>query len=572
MAGGKETPRQKMIGMMYLVLTALLALNVSKEIVAAFVTINDKLDRSGDVVRKSTSATYGEFDKKRLGIQTQGGDMDAFELWHGKAKDVQLRTRQLVHFILSESNEMIKIAEGRDWIANEKDGYITELESLFDISAMDNYDIPTNRFIGGNPMKPKEEGVRLRDSIIEYRNFVTRKMGTYQLGDKSYSFDPPDDPEQLSQSLKSANEDDTARIAQVYNALTVPETIGVRDAGRIKEMPWASAMFDHAPIVAAGAMLTSIKVDVLTAESQVAEHLLNKIDAPSFSFNKIEPLAFAKSSYINRGDSLDLKVMVAAYDSTKDMELQYWINDSTKDPDEMQTFTSKAGSSLKLGSSGSGEQTIYGNIAVEIKGTTEWIEWEFPFAVGEPQGTVSLPEMNVLYRDYDNKVQGGASGFPSFKLTPGSNVSLTQKGGDGYIARPGSGRDATINIVGIADDGTSNNLGTFEFRVRPLPKPSVRWGAFWDGDSAPMASLRSNNRIAAMYGEDIPLDVTFSVVSWDVNVTGAPRAVTGRGPVLSEQAMGMIRQAKRGQLITIFMEYKTPGGKVFRQSGSFKVK
>ena len=62
MAGGKETPRQKMIGMMYLVLTALLALNVSKDIIAAFVTLNDKLETSAEVIDNTSINTYGTFD------------------------------------------------------------------------------------------------------------------------------------------------------------------------------------------------------------------------------------------------------------------------------------------------------------------------------------------------------------------------------------------------------------------------------------------------------------------------------------------------------------------------------
>ena len=64
MAGGKETPRQKMIGMMYLVLTALLALNVSKEVIAAFVRINDKIDSSSQIIHQNSDNIYHLFDQK----------------------------------------------------------------------------------------------------------------------------------------------------------------------------------------------------------------------------------------------------------------------------------------------------------------------------------------------------------------------------------------------------------------------------------------------------------------------------------------------------------------------------
>lgn len=570
MAGGKETPRQKMIGMMYLVLTALLALNVSKEIIAAFVTINDKLDASGEIVLQGIKSTYGEFDAKRLGIQQQGGDMKMFELWHGKAMDVNRRSRQIVHFILSESNEMIKMAEKQDWIERQDDvGYIRELKSLFDISAMDNYDIPTNRFIGGNPMQPKQEGVALRDSVLAFRDYVTSTMGTYALGDKKYSFEAPADTSELEQALMSANEDDREAIRRVYNALSLPEKIGVKDAGRVKEMPWPSAMFDHAPIVAAAAMLTALKVDVLTAESQAADFFLSKIDAPSFSFNKIEPLAFARSSYINRGDSIALSVMVAAYDSTKYMKLRYWVNDSTMSSENMKTFEGRAGQKLSLRPDASGDQLIVGQTAVEIKGQEEWIPWKFRFSVGEPQGTVSLPEMNVLYRGYDNKVEGGASGYPSFKLTGGGNVTLSGSGQQ-MVAKPGSGREATINIVGVAEDGSTANLGSFKFRVQDLPKPNVRLGRIEDGESATAAQIRSSDRLFAGYPPAIPLNATFTVTSWEVQL-GRQRA-SGSGAALSGDARRILGQAKSGDVINIYTSYREPGGKVARRNASFRVK
>ena len=111
MAGGKETPRQKMIGMMYLVLTALLALNVSKSILNAFVTINDKIDASEQIVSNTNSGIYGEFDKKRAALKATKGDMGILNYWENKALTVKDRTTQLVSFMLGESNDLISGVE-----------------------------------------------------------------------------------------------------------------------------------------------------------------------------------------------------------------------------------------------------------------------------------------------------------------------------------------------------------------------------------------------------------------------------------------------------------------------------
>ena len=570
MAGGKETPRQKMIGMMYLVLTALLALNVSKEIVRAFVTINDKLDSSGEIISEGTGSTYDEFTKKELAIKTKGGDLETVQFWKDKSEKLSDRTNQSIHFILSENNEMIKKAEGgKSWIKekDEETGLITELESFMKISAMDNYDIPTNRYIGGNPQKPKEKGMSIRDSIHAYRDYVMNLMANYEANGEKYTFENPESVDQLDEALKTCNKEDTAFLKQFYLQLTIPEKLKVKDAGQEKPMPWPSVMFDHAPIVAAAAMLTSLKVDVINAESAAADFMLSKVEAPSFNFNKIEPLAFARTGYINAGDSLDLKVMIAAYDSNEVSKIRYGINEDTI-PENWKETEGKINLPGKI----AGDYIVKGQIGVREKGKMTWKDWDFNYTVGEPSGTVSLPEMNVLYRGYDNKVKGAASGFPDYRLSPGKNISSLSQAGEFYTAKPGSAREASISISGVAADGSDASLGTFEFRVQDLPKPSVSLGRISDGESATSGQLRASRRLFAGYPPSIPLKANFSVVSWEMTVSGAPRPAEGRGANLNDAAQRMISGAGSGDMITIVTEYREPSGRVKRQNAVFKVK
>src|SRR6056300_1421175 len=102
MAGGKETPRQKMIGMMYLVLTALLALNISKQVIAAFVTINDKLDRSAEIINTNNNGIYAAFEKKIITAKPQGMDIKPLKVWQDRAAQVQEETKKVVSFLLGE--------------------------------------------------------------------------------------------------------------------------------------------------------------------------------------------------------------------------------------------------------------------------------------------------------------------------------------------------------------------------------------------------------------------------------------------------------------------------------------
>ena len=562
MAGGKETPRQKMIGMMYLVLTALLALNVSKEIVAAFVTINDKLDNSGHIIENSTESLYGTFDSKEAAIKAQKGNLDVIRRWKDKSINLKARTKKTIHFILSQSNEMIEEAEGKSWIAEngtDEDGNIIELKSLLEISAMDNYDIPTNKFIGPEPKKPKAAGMAILDSIHAYRDYVTELMGTY----RNYKFEAPEDPANLKQALMTANPEDTAKIAQFYTSMTIPEEVEVKDAGTTKMMPWPSAMFDHAPIVAAAAMLTSVKVDILNAESLAAEFMLAKVDAPTFNFNKIEPLAFARTGYINQGDSLDLRIMIAAYDSSEAPKIRYGVNDS------IAANWTQTDSTISLVGSTPGEYNVEGQIAVKEKGRETWKPWEFKYTVGKPSGAVSLPEMNVLYRGYNNKVKGAVSGYTGYRLSM-SGGSISQSG-DVWIAKPGSGREATISITGVAADGSTASVGSEQFRIRNLPPPTIKLGSIWDGAKASAASIRAMNRIFAQYDESIPLNANFTVVKYIVKVTGAPRNASGTGSKLNGAAMSLIKQARPGSSIVLETDVRGPDGKIRRKNGVITV-
>ncbi|WP_107038806.1 type IX secretion system motor protein PorM/GldM [Brumimicrobium mesophilum] len=569
MAGGKETPRQKMIGMMYLVLTALLALNVSKEIIAAFVTINDKLESSGVIIDNATGNVYGTFESKRAAILTDPkADTKVIDLWQGKADTLNSHTKKIIHYILSESNDMITKVEGVDWVNKDKidqDGNITELRPLMEIQAMDNYDVPTEMFIGGNPMKPKERGLAILTKMNEYRNSIAELMGNYISGSKVYTFTAPDDISGLADALKTANPEDTSRIANYYRSMTLPAMISVKDAGKSKDVPWPSAMFDHAPIVAAAAMFTALKLDVLNSESTAAEFMLSKVDAPTFNFNKIEALPFARTGYINAGDSLNLHVMIAAWDSTEVAPLKYGINELNPDNWKQTTGT------IKLDSGSPGNYVVSGAIGVKEKGEINFKPWEFNYTVGKPSGTVSLPQMNVLYRGYSNQVEGAASGFPNYSLSNGGNVTLS-KSAKGYIASPGAGREATINIAGVAEDGSSSNLGSFKFRVQDLPKPSISLGRITDGSSATSAQIRASRQLFAGYPPEIPLEAVFGVISWEVSVSGAPRPEKGTGSNLTGAALRIMANATSGNMITIVTNYREPSGKVKRQNAVYTVK
>ena len=560
MAGGKETPRQKMIGMMYLVLTALLALNVSKEIITAFITLNNKLEDSRVLVANNAGAAYDGFKAKEIALKTTKADMTILNYWKARANTLQKESSKLIGDILGHSNAMIGKSEGgADWVlSRDADNNITALKPLNELQKMDDYYTPTDYFIGSDINTPKGEGPNLIKSLHDYRDKITNDMGNYSSNGKKWSFKAPKDPSDLKDAFKSCNPDDTAKIRQVYELMTQPDTRETNYGGKITTLPYVSVLFYHTPIVAAAAMLTAMTVDVRNAEATVAEFYLSKVDAPSFNFNKIEPMAFARTGYLNQGDTMNLRIMIAAYDSTETPRIVY---DGTeyKGP-------------IPIKASGSpGIQKMTGVIYVKERGQEVPKNWSYEYSIGKPTGAVSLPEMFVLYRGYPNKVVGAASGYPDYKLVGTNNVTLTKSGAE-YVASPGGGRDATISIQGVSPDGKSANLGSFQFRVRYLPKPSVYLGSCEDGGGYPAATIKAQTRLFAKYGDEITLVANFNVTSWEVNVTGAPRPESGSGPSLSPAAIGLIRQARPGNTISIMTTVVGPDGKSRKAGASFKVK
>jgi gliding motility-associated protein GldM len=566
MAGGKETPRQKMIGMMYLVLTALLALNVSKQIISAFVILNDKIESGNTIIQQKNASTIDSYSIKiaTLKAQKQLGEVEKIEIMKAKALAVDARIKGFCNYVIMEASEMIKQSEGKDWYIEDESISVDEgqekwlkLEPLSGIAGMDNYDIPTNYFVG-DAANPTGKGVDIIDSLIAVRDYVTKMMANYEHDGKKYSFEPPairpkfredrnnggsEYRKALRESLKTANPEDTLKIIQVFNLLT-PEEMMVNHE---EEVQWIVGSFDHAPIVAAAAFLTSIRADALQAESIAQDLMASKAEAPMFKFNKIEPLAFARTGYINQGDSLNVKAYIAAYDSTAEAKIRYWIDDSTMSEANMKEVSSKQGVSVK--DVGIGTHTVFGQISVKERGQDTWKKWRFPFEVGKPSGSIGMPEMLTLYRGYPNVISASASGYPSSALSlscsPGCNLS---KQGDNWIATVASGKTAKMTLTAKKDGGGSASLATADFVVRAFPTPTPLLGGKEPGEALTKSGISANRKLILTLG-DSPLKAQFSATSFELVI--GTKIVKCTGAELSAEALNKLSTAPSGTAILL---------------------
>ena len=639
MGGGKETPRQKMVGLMYLVLMALLAMNVSKEIINAFVTLNNKLENSIAQVESFNTELSGRLESKLATLEATGAPKEetdrvkkhketndkVIELTRSMANDLVKRNLFLLisavdagttfeefddleEAIVSDNEEaktrlkklVEKVnsigvvaadehAEGGDGHDDpyhnnvfhiDDEGYI-HIKDLSNYSKKDDYDTPTRLLAGESFETIAPEGQHLMDNLHHYRNDLIALIANHEGTNKAtgekimYNFDTTaiEDPDYLiseQDAINFANKVDSAVAAMVKDKKVDPldqeacKNIWVRMTiqkfvkNHGEDYPWIFGQFDHAPIVAASAVMTSLRSDVLSVQTLASQLIDSRVKVQSFNFNKIDPLAFASTSYINSGDSLGLKVMIAAYDSSEAMELHYWEDDSSQylltdgeqDKSKMKKFEGRAGQQVNI--SGSiGDHILSGLIAVKEKGVKKWKPWQFRYSVGSPSAAIENADLLVLYGGgWKNKMYVSASGYKSesVKVTA-TNCKISGPDSKGmYTATVADVRKkiATIRVSAIDDKGKSVELAKKEFRLFGLPEPQ----AFFGGQKRGAINRTDAKNIPMLIAklEDNPLDCPFAVKSFKVkcNATDPPWDLASNGKRMTSAIQKKIGKTPKG--------------------------
>lgn len=258
----KETPRQKMIGMMYLFLTAMLAINVSNEVLDAFTIIDNGLAKTVRTFEEKNQMIYGEFkralDANPTKVQTS---------WD-KAIGIQGLSNELCDELQNYKLELVKIADGPEG-------------RLDSIQKKDNIDVAAQLMIVGG------KGKELKKQVSDYREHILELI-----------------PEKDS-LFKHA-------ISETLNTDNPPKKNPDDPA-----YTWESQQFAHIPLVGAVTLLSKLQTDIRSVESDAVKYLFNQIEAESFPFNKLKAQVIAKSNFVLKGDSYEAEVFLAASDTTQ---------------------------------------------------------------------------------------------------------------------------------------------------------------------------------------------------------------------------------------------------------------
>ena len=527
MSGGKQSPRQKMIGMMYLVLTALLALNISKEIINAFITIDDGLKLTNANFDKKNEMTYMAFAKAY--------DLDKVKakVPYENAMKAKKLSADLCTYITGVRGKMVGLSAGFD--ASSKVGDTLRLTLL---EKPDDYDNPTNFMIGSDPADVTGEAKKLKETLVKYYADLEKLL-----------------PEK-------SQKDFAARIKP-----SIP-TKEVYSAEHEKMISWEWYNFYHAPIVAAIAQMDRIINDVKNAEGDAVNELFASVNASDFKFDKLTAKVVAPTSYVFTGDHYTADVFVAAYNSTQNPVIYLGEFDSIK-PFKLLSGTIDS-TSVKVVSglgkydvqaSGTGLQKWAGLIRVKKPdGAFESYPFKGEYMVAAPSAAIFLEKMNVFYIGVDNPITISAAGVAPSNLSPsltGGTMRANGKAGS-YIVNVTAGTEATLNI-GAKLNGSNKSMGSFKFRIKRVPDPVAYVGSLKADGSMTKSELMGQAGVFAKM-ENFDFDLKFSVVSFvlSISINGVFVEKKSMGPGITPEMKTMMGGAKPGN--RVFFEQVTVKG------------
>lgn len=491
MAHGKETPRQKMIGMMYLVLTALLALNVSKDILDAFVLVDESLTVTTENFSEKNKLVYDEFDKAYT------SNPNKVKKWKDYADQVRKGADELYKMI---NDLKIQIVQKAD---KKTEAIVKDKVQSGKITTKDNTDIPAQLMVGDNN---NGKGKELKNKIIKFRELL------------------------LSMVDKKDGVDVIKSIEKNLNTNDPPAKEGAQTT-------WESEHFEHLPLIAVTTIMSKMQSDIRNAESEITRYLYGRIESGSFKFNKLEPTIIANSNYILKGNEYQAEVFLGAFDTTQVPNIVV----------DGKTLPVKNGRGVYTVSGGAPGNRKWGGI-IEMKATDGTIirkPFNAEYQVAEAQAVVSPTKMNVFYLGVDNPVSVSVPGVPGDKVFPSISNGSIRKIGNSYIVNPAHQGTATVNVIAEID-GKRKSMGSMDFKVKEIPPPIPKVANRKSGTVEKNILLAQMVVLADL--ENFDFDAKFTVTEFNVSaaIGGFTQDAPTKGNKITEAQKEIIRKVLKG--------------------------
>ena len=526
-----------MISMMYLVLTALLALNVSVEVFDAFTIVNEGIEKANINVEKKIEDYYGTFE------QQYSKQPEKSATYWDAAQKIRTKTDEIITFIekdiklqlllknqgvtteeelfqpIDPKNPESVVIINSNEIKNSKDNRTLIRVNMDNLQQKDKYDVSTNFMINENNAEV------LKNKINEYRQFVISTMES--AGVKNYDN---------------------------YVGLRTDEKYYDKEGN---ELTWELKTFDKVIMPAVISLLNEMIGEIQTTEYDAVTELFKSIGASDFKFNSLQAKVLPKSTYILSGGQFEAEVYIAGTDTERKYDAKFvrGKNFSNVNPNAIQTVSSVNGVvTIKIPATQQGEQNISGIVEMRNPetGEIEPYPFETSYMVAPPTATVAPTKMNVMYRGLENPISVSAPGMASDNIEISVTNGEWRKGeakGE-YFITPGTENITTITASAIVD-GKRTTLGSYNFRIKRVPPPTPKIGGKTSGQFGREELIAAGGLMVPL--EDFDFEgYKYTVVSYDFNTNiggDIKRANNNEGSKFSDDVKEFINASRRGQTL-----------------------
>lgn len=420
MAGTKETPRQRMIGMMYLVLTALLALQVSNQILQKFVLLNDGMERtSKNFILKNNSTV-----ESIKGTIEEQGNKEVDVPKKAAADKIRTTTKDIYDYLEALKQDLIVQSNAKDDEGN------------FVNASLKNTEITGNLFANNG------KGQEMKERLNEY-------------------------PNQISEILTSVGID--RRFETIAKDASEIELFSHDREVRNKD--FVALNFMKSPVGAVMALISQYQNEVLNIESESLSEIANTIGTFFFKADVTKAKIAASSNVVAAGTKFEADMFIASSSSTSLPTMTIDGNSVPVDAEGFGKIEFTASPASSYDDRGLSERVIKGEIVTNVGGEDKVLPVEYSYFVAQPVIKVSSEVVQQLYADCANELlievpALGNSYSPDFSVTNGQSIK-GNKPGELTVIPAASGK---VNI-GVSSGG--NKIGTVDYDIKPVPAPTI---------------------------------------------------------------------------------------------------
>lgn len=499
MAGGKLSPRQKMINLMYLVFIAMMALNVSKDVLSAFGLMNDTIEAANQ-----TAEQINEESLNQLSIRAEENPSRYAEPYE-KAQKIAQISDNFYNYIQSLKAPILE-AYPRDPETNQ-----------LPFEQMDKGEVIDMAWFTGD--KYTEKGQEVVNRFNQFREDIKDVVGN----DVKYQFFIDD-------------------LDKRFNTNPVKNSSG-------NEVPYLDYNYRGFPAIASLAKLSAVQNDIRELEYNAFSIFLGNTLKQEASMRNFKAYVITDKSVYFSGEPIKGRVVLGRFDN-KTIPSRVEVNGSAVNLSNANAF--KDGQvQINSVAGGIGEHKFSGKFVFVEDGETIQVPIENSnyVVVDRPNSaTIAAEKMNVVYLGLDNPISASFAGIPSDKVSvSASNGALKKISNGRYMLKPAAGTSVTITATGTLPDGKTVSDKQV-FRIKQIPKPT---GTIRGETSAkgPIDNLMISSVGAVM--QDFEFDVDLVTTGFTIVFPNNLGSVRVNGTKLNEEARRKASRLRSGDIVII---------------------